>query len=564
MAREFLHEIDDTLDRQAADGRYWCPQDDRDVLRNWTGGHSEDFNLALYQVVRLVRAMQLAEGDYVGFLYLRFEVLRTSLFRAAFNDPVVQRRLKGTIEVSQHGLTFLEPAMATEDKSFDLEFVQMPRLAALLDILHAALGFEPVRTALLEVTEARADDPVGAARALSSGWNAWLKGRVKSAHYSAKADHIRGLLEDADKYRSSAIDNAFVLTAWQALSLGKLDGFILLRSAARSVIRYRQSLRIAESERQVGRAAPLGGAGEAGALDVERTVVRAVETNDWSSPLVPLTTPPINEVKWFKDKDKDPKLLFDFLGPSAGEDAEKGALFGPDAFDLKFGTTLLRCNIFGDLQNRLVNGTRSGPYAENEWEDATVLDNTGYRSVIERYREVTDEATRVIRAAAVILLRARDLGALQLLAGDPSPAVAAWLAGLQEAAGGARTKERLRDIDAEGGNVVPLFPRHGFTDAIAALAAAVDGSAPAEPGTREVVKLLTEAIQKFTRKGFAPKDRVDPENLEVLRAGIEPMLVLNDRLLDLQKWFDANGAKTNFEQDREVILAHLKLLHGPG
>src|SRR5262249_32499997 len=146
-AQEVADALAMTLEREDASGAPWCPPRDGMAVRRWVTDRSAQLGTGLRRVVRLVRLMALADGrGYVRFLYVRLTALRGQQFRHALQAAAREGRLTPRIAtMSDSGVHLREAAMAAPgDAAFEIDFGQMPRLAALLDFLNNALGFSAV------------------------------------------------------------------------------------------------------------------------------------------------------------------------------------------------------------------------------------------------------------------------------------------------------------------------------------------------------------------------------------------------------------------------------------
>jgi hypothetical protein len=179
----------------AASQSPWCPPRDAIVLRRWITDRSRELGGGIRRVVRFARIAALAAGgDCVGFLYgARIPSLRAMHFKAALQAARASGRLSQAVATpSASGVVLHEPAMqvagATETAGFGIDYAQMPRLAALLDILQNALGYGAIADALEPILGraplVRADD---VARALHGAFNAWLGDRLDSPHHIRQA-----------------------------------------------------------------------------------------------------------------------------------------------------------------------------------------------------------------------------------------------------------------------------------------------------------------------------------------------------------------------------------------
>src|SRR5439155_21429898 len=122
-----------TLERQNASGEFWCPPNDGVALRRWVIDRSSALGTGIRRAVRLARVIEIADGrDYVRFLYVRLNTLRTRAFRQLLQSAVAEGRLPPGIAVlTDQGMHLHEAALAPQDgprDAFEIDFAQMPRL----------------------------------------------------------------------------------------------------------------------------------------------------------------------------------------------------------------------------------------------------------------------------------------------------------------------------------------------------------------------------------------------------------------------------------------------------
>src|SRR5882757_2624987 len=148
-----------TLEREDTFGAPWCPPGDGETLRRWVTDRSASLGTGIRRAVRLARLMAVADGrDYVRFLYMRLTALRTRHFRSALESGDAEGRINKTFATFfDNGVHLHEPALTPQGRPkevFEIDFVQMPRLAGLLDFLHNALGFTTVADILTPLLQA--------------------------------------------------------------------------------------------------------------------------------------------------------------------------------------------------------------------------------------------------------------------------------------------------------------------------------------------------------------------------------------------------------------------------
>jgi hypothetical protein len=395
-----------TLEREDPSGAPWCPPGDAVALRRWVTDRSASLGTGIRRVVRLARLMALADGrDYVSFAYVRLNTLRARLFRQAFERAFAEGRIqKSDATLSENGVHLREAAVTADGgtlTAFEIDFVQMPRLAALLDFLHNTLGFAVVADLLAPALRRGAgpDAATEVSRALHAALNAWLSQRLESANHMLQAQRIRAFLATRGGLVPESIDDAGILLFWIALAEAaedeRIEGFRLYRSAAAAMLRYRQALRDAASarhlEQSLGRGLETADdlATDAGASSVEA----------WQSPLRALTLPSSSRVKWLTSKEQ--RQIANYLGgpteDGPGDDARdqdepalwRDGLAGAERFDLAFWLTLLRADVFGAMQASIVARLRKRSVASVAIDQAMAqLDDKPYAIATAAYAEV--------------------------------------------------------------------------------------------------------------------------------------------------------------------------------
>ena len=242
-----------TLERQDASGAPWCPP--RDGQRAASLGDRPQRGARRRHSPG--RAPGASHGGR-GRARLHAVSLRAAdrLARATFSVRAAGRSRRGTppnprCNAHRHRLLLQEPALAPRAgarEQFEIDFAQMPRLAALLDFLHNALGFAAIADLLAPLCAAgrarRSADEV--ARSLHAALNAWLSERLESANHLRQAQRMRAFLASRGRVAPEAVDDEAILLFWtsvaEAADDDRIEGFRLYRSAACALLRYRQAL----------------------------------------------------------------------------------------------------------------------------------------------------------------------------------------------------------------------------------------------------------------------------------------------------------------------------------
>lgn len=169
-----------------SDGRPGLLHPDRaERFRRCIYSRSRALDILGLQAVRLAALMHSADPrGYWNFLY-RLPRFQTRHFRQALVTAFKLGRLKGRYEIDDKSVHFLSPGDSFRGERFSLSFNQMPYAAALLDLLHNALGLAEVQRILtplfVPASEAGLADRV--ADELRKTFELWLKDRLESEYH---------------------------------------------------------------------------------------------------------------------------------------------------------------------------------------------------------------------------------------------------------------------------------------------------------------------------------------------------------------------------------------------
>jgi hypothetical protein len=524
-----------TLERENASGTPWCPPGDGIALRRWVSDRSASLGTGIRRAVRLARVMAIANGrDYVRFLYVQLTALRSRHFQYALEEAVAQGRLQRAVAtLSGTGIHLREPALllqAGAHEQFEIDFAQMPRLAALLDFLHNALGFTVVADLLApllgqDAPPKHADE---VARTLHAALNAWLSPRLESANHILQAQRMRAFLASRGRIAPDAIDDEGILLFWIAMAQApedeRIDGFRLYRSVAAAMLRYRAALRDAAAARHLEDAM---GRGFEPANDFAMDE-GATQGEPWRSPLRGLALPPADRVKWFTKKEQ--RALLNYLGGPAGdaEDEEtpdgadsnevggwSGGLAGEERFDLSYWLTLLRADVFGAAQASIVARLRKRvPVSEAVAQAMTPVDRVAaYTAAAAIYADLREQLHFESLAALALLAEAGAPEAVFLLEGlGGREAVRAVLGFMMSDASPGEDEEAGEDEESGAEEV-----RNQIVPALQAALADPD-SVRHGPGRKVLLDAAT-ARRKVSRAGFRREDRTDADMIAALRSG---------------------------------------------
>jgi hypothetical protein len=574
-----------TLEREDLSGVLWCPAADAIALRKWVTDRSASFGTGIRRAIRLARLMAVADGraDYIRFLYERVGPLRARLFRQVLERAAAEGRLpKSIVTLTENGVQLREAALApqgTPQEAFEIDFVQMPRLAALLDIMHNALGFTVVADLLapllpkIGAPKSSADE---VARALQAALNAWLSERLESNNHILQAQQIRGFIAGRGRLAPETVDDETILLFWIKAATGKterIEGFRLYRTVAAAMLRYRQALRDAMAERHLEEALGRGlEATDDGFVDEK------VDSSGepWRSPLRVLYRPPANRVKWLTAKEQH--VLLNYLGgpaddatdadneaPNPAEDGDdgtwRGGLAGDERFSLSHWLTLLRADVFGTVQASIVGRLRKRAAAEAAIaESVGTPDAAAYTAAAKVYADLRAQLHVESLAALALLMEAGAAEAVILLRGLGGDAAVAKIVGparrwpvlvgdddedsIEEENDAEEAADNLRQV---------IAPR--------LMAAFADPTTVPEGAERALLVEAATARRKVSRAGFRREDRADPEMAMALRSGATAVFDVINELDRLVGALSAKAGGADLADDTARFVATFRTIY---
>jgi hypothetical protein len=484
------------------------------------------------------------------------------------------------MDVSETGVRLKEPALQTHAgpaDAFEIEFVQMPRLAALLDVLHNALGYVAVADVLAPMLAAGA--PAGeaddVARALHAKFNAWLSERLGSLDHMRQARLIRAFLANRGRVEPDAVDDDAILAFWtaQAETEDSDSGFRLYRSAARALMRYRRALHDALMDARIRGALPIGD--EPASVDLERVEPADLTVDAWRSPLLLLAAPPANAIKWLTRKER--LQLLNYLGgphpdadaaadvaPEAEAEGDEGQdtdVAGGERFDLRLVRTLLRVDVFGAAQASIVARLRKRVAAPLALEHALApIGDMAYDDCAAAYASVRDQVRLQSLAALAAMMEAGAVEALILLRHfGGQDAVAAVTAGAPGNVVSLQARQSPIDLDERG------EPEAMNTAGLVAQLSSAFSAAALRPdllpeSTRALIAQARAAARKVNRVGFRREDRSDPQMLLSLRSAVAAVVDLLGELDRLEAALATADRREHACADRELfapVFAHI-------
>src|ERR1700722_738547 len=575
-----------TLEREDSSGAPWCPPGDAVTLRKWVTDRSASLGTGIRRAMRLPPLVAGADGraDYIRFLYQRVGPLRARLFRQLLERAAAEGRLpNGIATLTENGVQLREAALAPQgapQDAFEIDFVQMPRLAALLDIMHNALGFTVVAdliAPLLPKIGAPKSSADEVARALQAALNAWLSERLESNNHILQAQQIRGFIAGRGRLAPETVDDETILLFWikaaEAGETERIEGFRLYRTVAAAMLRYRQAVRDAMAERHLEEAL---GRGFDPANDSFTNEQLGPRGEPWRSPLRMLCKPPASRVKWLTAREQH--VLLNYLGGPAGDandadneqpdpadDADDGAwndgLAGDERFSLSHWLTLLRADVFGTVQASIVGRLRKRADAEAAIAQASeTLNAAAYAAAASVYADLRAQLHVESLAALALLMEAGAAEAVILLRGLGGDAAVAEIVGLAR-----RQPVLVNDDDEDAGQEENETgdTADNLRQMIAPrlMAAIADPTTVAEGAGRTLLVEAVTARRKVSRAGFRREDRADPGMATALRSGAAAVFDVIDELDRLVGTLLAKADGADFAGDTARFMATFRTIY---
>lgn len=587
----------------------WCSPRDARAISRVIVDRSADLWLYLRTAVRLAYAAAAVERrGYAHFFYGRVGALSAAHFRAAFLAAKNGGRVPAGLTVEPQGIKLTVERLLTRSGAgatgFEITYAQMPRLVALLDVLHNTLGYELVADLLAPVTapggKQGADE---VARALRSAFNTWLGPRLDSQRHRQQAKLIHAFL----RARSGAtvgpesVNDEAILDFWRdrasywharrgAAEAGgeavagivraeQDEGFRLFRSTVQTLLRYRWCLQDATARhgleqelsathaprhasgigtsdgRDWSAASKVTATGEGepsdDATDAGHPTAVIEVADDWWSPLAALSQPPANRIKWLNGKERD--WLVNYLGGADDGKRAEGAA-EPDLvvglerdrpFNLAFARTLLRTDVFGAVQGQLLARQRRGePLATTLQAAMEAIGQDAYETAVVRYREIEQQLRTEALAALAILARADADALRQLLAilapGELSGEIEVLL-----------TAERPNVVAFRGNTPAPAAPLVELFQR--------DESQSADVAA--FVRQVRKARASVQREGFRKQDEADPGWSRAFVASAAGLARLLGEMRRLSDYFDTHPGAAKLRGDADTFSAIFSLLY---
>lgn len=406
-----------------------------------------NFARPIYELCHLVNALD-ACGGREGYIGLLFEGTASApAFKGRVEQALARGRgfRRGGVERTAQGL-----ALHYRDGIFQVSWTRMPFLTALIEFIAGVLSFAEIDAKLREMLT----DPnhiaavQRAANRVASLLNRYLGQHLESESNAARLRHIVEFLSRRGGDELTLDDEA-VLAFWcEQCKHGDNElGFRAFRATFKAFValyrtllsgRARQAaeasgsldmpgMAVSESDDQID---------EGEDLDPEKLWDRLeAVTGEWTSPLDDFAEPPVDQVKFFTQREHDELELLMHCGPQG----------------CQFPLSVLRSDVFGTVQARLPQALRRrAPAAEM----LTLTDavDAGYEDRRTAYVALEEHVRQLQKASLHVLRRSQQDG-------TAAPVIDLVAARAAEQAFKSFARQGFRDFNPEDADRVEAFRR---------------------------------------------------------------------------------------------------------
>jgi hypothetical protein len=427
------------------------------------------------------------------------------------------------------------------DGEFAIAHTRMPFLSALLEFLVSTIGYSVVLEVIEDIlTSSATRAQVGeTANLLSRRLYAYLNSHLPAATAQRKYRAVTEYM--AARHNGAAyaedIDDDMVLSFWAEISTDETGDFRTYRKVVKLFINVRDALTAAHQQGALHRSFSIGADRENGEIDPGCIDAVLEEIHERRAPLDLLNAVPANEIKFLnKTERRTLELLIE-----SGNTAQILPL------------SILRAEVFGDIQARLTQALRRGTAPATAIEaNANQAANTGYETSAGNFEKTAGNLERALLASFCHLAMVNDDAAISILLEmrpdiDLSPLAAI-----------------ISETDTTQDNVVHL---HRIKEQPSAFATILNDHATC-PALAEFVADSQKAATQISRKGFAkPETGSSPQENMAFASAIDPLLEIRKSLSRftalLPRIADSRGGWEALDiTDREIFFNQFRQLYG--
>ncbi len=452
------------------------------------------------EVSHLIAAMSDETGRFEHVLWGvdRANPISFRVFLQEMNFP------NSKVQLTNQGL--LNVADGVE---FQISFARMPLLAAFVEFLITAFGYERLDalTAPIRLQSPTERDVGDVANALQRELYAYLKDHLPAAHRQKRDRHFLGYIDEhaGNRGGADAITDNIVLAYWQDYAAEPGLDNKTYRSVHEMAVRMVIALDAAAERVKGLRAASIGTDREAGEYDPEdvEAVMAVCDPND--TPLSRVIEQSADDVKFITATEAD---ILSTLPMRS--DVER-----------RVPISIIRNAVQGAIQLKFSSALRQATSPSLE-SDPNV--SAGYRNCLKRYQDIATVLERIMAAALWVLYSARHPSAISLaltLAPDIHWDVLA-------------SKPNSDDEDADVESIDVHRAMIKFFEATP------------DKRSDEVQALLAEAREAYrsiNRKGFT--EPRGPQTVTAMAAGVDDVVAL---ISAIRRYTDREVGNINWEE----------------
>ena len=425
------------------------------------------------------------------------------------------------------------------DGVFAIAHTRMPFLTALLELLVSTLGFDVVLKTIEDIlvsstTRAKIGETANTlSRRLYAYLNTHLPAATAQRKYRAATEFMA--MHHNGNVRADDINDYLVLAFWTAASNDDNGDIKTYRKVVKLFINVRDALMASHQQAAMKQSLSIGSDRENGEIDPGTIDFALEEIHERRAPLDLLDTAPANQIKFLNKTERNTvELLIE-----SGSAAEVLPL------------SIVRAEIFGDIQARLTQALRRGTAAETAITANQAAAN-GYDAGARRFEKIADTLERGLLASFYHLAMAGDDAAISILLEMRPQIDLSSLAAL------------ISEPEYGADNVVTLRPAEDGTPSLTT----VLNDQSTCPALAEFVADSRKIASRISRKGFAkPKSGSSEIEIEGFSTAADALLDIRKSLSrfteKLRRVADAKGDWTNMDMtDREIFFNQFRQLYG--
>ncbi len=484
--------------------------------------------MELCNLIVVAAELSIQKGRY-EFLFWDSGVARASAFHS-YCEYAFQDYDGGTLDIISHGAI----VRYENGGEFCVSYSRMPLLSALLEFLLTALGYSDIDEEFQNllngpITKKSVSD---CANALSRHLYGYLRDHLPTAQSQRKFRKALAYCEnDVD-----GIDDALLLNFWQETSVeaDKGSDFKTFDSVLLTFVRTIQAVEAARDLSALRRAGSIGSDRDAGEIDPDTLSETLDSVNETITPLVKLTSEPLNEVKFLNKQ----------------ETANLECLLTIGDLALRLPLSVLRSDTFTQPQARLTQALRRK------------ANSSDLNDIIKEGPKETYQDKQVAYAGMRRHLQRTVYASLHALAKARVKEVIPLLLKLQPGLDFSPLTDHLID-PIEDDNVVS-FNQGAIADRFVEI---LHDEKTVGPELAEIMSHAQEAYASLSRKGFKEDPASNPILTHALADGADLLVDISQDIEAFLERLDSlplagGGWQSQFSYDRTIFCGQFSKIYG--